>query len=311
MKTNLQSIIKIATSQFPVSSFIKNNEEFIKSQMKRAQAKGCDLIHFPEGSLSGYAGVDFQSFEDFDWEELKKSMQRIMDLARQLNIWVIVGSSHRLSGDHKPHNSLYIINDRGQMVDRYDKLFCAGNKEGTSGDLLHYTPGNHFTTFELNGVICGTLICHDYRYPELYRQLKKRNVLLVFHSYHAGNMNPERQKAMEAEVSAKYHSLNPGKTYPEITMPANMIANASNNYVWISCSNTSAKESCWGSFVVRPDGVITGKLEKNKEGLLITEINFNNSFYDSTSAWREQAINGVFHSGSKVDDIRSKERKKL
>jgi predicted amidohydrolase len=45
-------------------------------------------------------------------------MQKVLDLARQCSLWVILGSAHRLTGRHKPHNSLYIINDHGTLVDR-------------------------------------------------------------------------------------------------------------------------------------------------------------------------------------------------
>lgn len=103
-----------------------------------------------------------------------------------------------MTGRHKPHNSLYIIDDRGDLVDRYDKRFCAGDGSPNpqTGDLANYSPGNHFSVFSINGVRCGALICHDYRYPELYRQYKRRGVEVMFHFYHAGNISPERWQAM-------------------------------------------------------------------------------------------------------------------
>ena len=90
-----------------------------------------------------------------------------------------------------------------------------------------------------------------------------------------------------------------------------MISYAANNYQWISCSNTSASESCWASFVVRPDGVIVGKLDKNKPGILVTKIDLEQAFYDSTRAWRNRAIEGIFYSGKPVEDPRAENRKEL
>lgn len=303
--------ITIATSQFSVSSDIDLNMRNILTQMKEAKDLGCDVIHFPEGSLSGYAGVDFFSFQDFDWDKLKECTVEIIRRAGEWGIWVVLGSAHPLSGSHKPHNSIYIINDQGQIEDRYDKQFCAGDVFETTGDLAHYSPGDHFSTFTIKGVKCGTLICHEYRYPELYRELKKKKVDFVFHSYHAGNMDTQRKREMEAQVGEEFHPLNPGKTLPEITMPSTMISYAGNNYLWISCSNTSAKESCWASFVVRPDGVIVGRLEKNQDGILITRINTEDGFYDSTRTWRDRAMKGKYFSGEKITDPRSEDRKSL
>jgi predicted amidohydrolase len=87
-----------------------------------------------------------------------------------LGLRVVLVSAHPLTGRRKPHNSLYIIDDRGQIVDRYDKMFCSGDPSEKTGDLAHYTPGDHFSDFSIKGVRCGPLICHDYRYPGLYRE---------------------------------------------------------------------------------------------------------------------------------------------
>ncbi|KAA9162327.1 carbon-nitrogen hydrolase family protein [Amycolatopsis acidicola] len=136
---------------------------------------------------SGYAGSDFADYRGFDWSMLKSLTRRIMALAGELGIWVVLGSSHPLRGEHKPHNSLYLIDDGGRLVDRYDKRFCAGGADEDSGDLAHYTPGNHAMTWTINGVRCGALICYDFRFPELYREYKRKDVQLVFHSFHSAH----------------------------------------------------------------------------------------------------------------------------
>ena len=87
-----------------------------------------------------------------------------------------------------------------------------------------------------------------------------------------------------------------------------MQAAAASSHVWISCSNTSAKESCWPSFFVRPDGVIIGRLRRNRPGVLISNVDPAEPLYDSTIAWRERAMRGIFHSGKLVRDERSEDR---
>jgi predicted amidohydrolase len=303
--------LTVATCQFPVDPDIRRNLRYVSRQIRTTKDRGAHVAHFPEASLSGYAGVDFPSHEGFDWTLLRECTLRVLDLARQLRIWVILGSTHRLTGDHKPHNSLYIIDDRGELVDRYDKMFCAGDRSGTNGDLAHYTPGDHFSVFSIKGVRCGALICHDYRYPELYREYKRRGVQLMFHSYHAGHIPPERFKAMRDTVGDGTRTLNPGSTIPGITMPATMIAEAANNHVWISCPNSSARESCWQSFFVRPDGVVTGRLRLNTAGVLVSEVSTDEQLYDSTVDWRDRAMEGIFHSGTLVRDRRSDDRTRL
>ncbi len=298
----------VATSQFPISSNILQNTNYILRQMQFARANKADVIHFPECALSGYAGMDFDSYSSFDWDQLRISSNNIVSAAKQLSLWVVLGSSHPLSNKHKPHNCLYIINPDGKIIDRYDKMFCAGDRLGNTGDLAHYSPGNHFCVFRIKGTMCGALICHEYRYPELYRQYKKLNVQLMFHSYYAGHFSPPKFRSLKANIGKKLQTINPGATLPEITMLSSMIAASSANYMWISCSNTSARHSCWPSFMVRPDGVITGRLKRDISGVLITTINFGKKYYDSTTAWRTRAINGIFHSGKIIKDSRSSNR---
>ena len=93
-------------------------------------------------------------------------------------------------------------------------------------------------------------------------------------------------------------SLNWGASLPEITMPASMVAAAASSHFWISCSNTATRHSCFASFVVRPDGVVCAKARRHVPTVLLTQILPLEYFYDSTKAWRERAMDGVFHSGT-------------
>lgn len=300
--------LRVATCQFPVSADIAANLRCVTRQLREARNRGARVAHFPEASLSGYAGVDFASHQGFDWTLLEESVRAVFELAGTLGIWVVLGSAHRLSGEHKPHNSLYIVDDRGALVDRYDKRFCAGSASADDGDLAHYSSGDHFSVFTIDGVRCGALICHDYRYPELYREYKRRGVDLMFHSFHAGGIGAERFAAMRSYVGEALHGINPGTTLPGITQPATMIAAAGANHVWISCPNSSARTSCWPSFVVRADGVVTGRLRLHSAGVLVSEVDPAMELYDSTVAWRGNAMAGTLHSGQLVADPRSDDR---
>lgn len=300
--------LAVATCQFPTSADISANLGYVLGLMREAKRQGAEIAHFPEACLSGYAGADLPSHEDFDWPRLTNAVRCVLALAGDLRLWVVLGSAHRLTSPNKPHNSLYVIDDQGRISDRYDKRFCSGDATGTSGDLAHYSPGDHCCVFEIKGVRCGTLICVDCRYPELYREHARHSVQLVFHSFHSGHLSPERFTAMEQAVGEANHALNPATTLPGITQPAMMHAAAGSNHVWISCANSCASRSCWPSFIMRPDGVITGRLAPHKAGILVQIVDTQGHFYDSTAAWRSRAMQGILHSGTLVTDPRSKSR---
>jgi predicted amidohydrolase len=303
--------LNIATCQFPVSRDVSRNTRYVIRQIRQAGENGADIVHSCEGALSGYAGVDFDSFDEFDWALLELSTRQILEVARDVGVWVLLGSSHRLSRGRKPHNSVYLINDRGEIVDRYDKRFCAGDSSGKTGDLAHYTPGDYSCVFKIRGIRCAVLICHDYRYPELYREYKRKGADVLFHSFHAGNLGPEQLDEMQAAIGKENFHLNNGTTYPEITMPATMQSAAASSHLWISCSNTSARHSCWPAFFVRADGIVTGRLRKGSAGILMSTVDLDRPLYDSTRPWRDRAMRGVLHSGRTVRDARSRNRREL
>jgi len=259
--------IRVATCQFPVSAEVGRNGARILAQMREARGRGADVVHFCEGALSGYAGVDFASFEGYRWAALRERTERVREEAARLGIAVVAGTAHPLTGRRKPHNSVWVFDARGRIVDRYDKRFCAGDSTGRTGELAHFTPGDHPTVFRVGGVRCGVLVCHEYRYPELVRELVSRGVRLIFHSFHAANVGPKRLAAMRRQVGAEHHAVNPGTTLPEITMPASMIAAAASSHVFVSAANSSARESCFPAFFVRADGVVTKEGEKGGQQL--------------------------------------------
>ena len=280
-----EGTIRVATCQFAVSGDIKRNAAQMREQIRQAKTQGADVVHFPECALSGYAGNDFQSWDDFDWGLLVSESQAICCLAAEKKIWVIFGSAHRLSAGNLPHNCLYVIDDRGRIVDRYDKRFC------TSRDLKYYSPGNHFVVFEINGVSCGVLICYDVRFPELYRQYKMLGVECMFHCF--------------------YNARGKGPNILTTIMPATVQTRAAANYIWVSATNSSGYYQAWPSRLVQPDGVIVDSLPRNCAAVMVNEVNTQEEFYDAAGANRKRAIEGILHSGCVIKHPRSANRKQF
>jgi len=109
--------LRVASCQFPVSEDIAKNATYIRRYAKRAADAGAHLLHTSETCLSGYAGVDFDSFKGFDWELLREETSRLRELAKELGIWMVLGSGHFLDGKTKPTNCLYLIDPKGKIVD--------------------------------------------------------------------------------------------------------------------------------------------------------------------------------------------------
>jgi predicted amidohydrolase len=273
--------LKIATCQFAVGSDIQRNGRQIYKFLHKARKAGADIVHFSECALSGYVGTDFPSFAGFDWDLLREETEKIMSLASKLGLWVVLGSTHRLTEPNKPYNSLYLINPKGKIVDRYDKRFC------TKGDLRRLTPGNRFVFFTINRVKCSLLICFDLRFPEIYRELYKQKVNCIFQSFY---------NARQSEPSLHTH-----------IMRQTMQAHAATNHFWISMSNASGYYSPYPSCFIQPDGVIVRQLKMNRPGLMINTVDLSKKFYDPMADFRDLAIAGTLSNGpAEINDPRSK-----
>jgi predicted amidohydrolase len=213
-----------------------------------------------------------------------------MALAARLHLWVVLGSTHRLTEPNKPHNSLYLIGPDGKIVDRYDKRF------GTPGDLKRLTPGDRFVNFTVNGVKCSLLICFDLRFPELYRELYKHKVQCIFQSFYNA-----RQKGPSV------HTQIMRQTMQCRAATQTMQCRAATNHFWVSLSNSSGYYSPYPSCFIQPDGVIVRQLRMNRPGLMVNKVDLRKKFYDPMADFRDMAIGGKLNNGGQaVNDPRSR-----
>jgi predicted amidohydrolase len=120
------------------------------------------------------------------------------------------------------------------------------------------------------------LICHEWRYPELYREYYLLQAKVIFQSWYDGNQSLE-----------KYQKE--GKHLGELIMGAAR-GYAANNNLWISGSNTSRKESSFPCFVIRPDGKILNKPGRNRAGIVLSRIDTNKKFHDPSAHLRDDLL---------------------
>lgn len=281
--------LKVATCQFPVSGDVHKNAKFIKDFIKEAAAQKADIVHFSEASLTGYPPVDFQSFDNYDWDALSKETFAIMALAKQYNIWVVLGSAHYIDSNEKPTNCLYVISNKGEIVDRYDKSML------TDTDLTFYTPGNHIVIININGFECGFLICYDSCFPEMYNIYRHRGVEIMFHSF--------------------YNARHNGKTILDDVIPAEIRVRASDNAMWVVANNSSGQYSSWPTCIARPDGSLD-TLQRGVSGILYREFP-DNKIMTGFPSWTHNnkmmklPEQEVYHNGIPSNNPRALDTKSL
>lgn len=141
-------------------------------ELAREAAKNHDLIVLPEVWTTGYSlGKINEIAETLDGP----SITALQEIARENSCTILAGSI-AMKHDGKTFNTSVAINKAGKVVNLYDKVHLFGmfNEE------KFFAPGNNFNVFELDGLTCGSTICYDLRFPELYRHLAIGGAKIIF-----------------------------------------------------------------------------------------------------------------------------------
>jgi predicted amidohydrolase len=73
----------------------------------------------PEHRLPSGGGF-FASWDLVEWDALVHELRQVTSLAREIGLWVVAGSCHRLTSPHRLYSSLYVISAQGELVTRLD-----------------------------------------------------------------------------------------------------------------------------------------------------------------------------------------------
>lgn len=183
---------RIAVAQICSGRNPKKNIALITKFIKRAKARGARLVAFPE--VCNIMERDKNTaWNVLFYEEEDPYLITIRDLARELGLWVLLGSYLlRARGanddDKKFHNRSLLISDKGDIAAHYDKihLFDIDLADGESyRESLSVVAGRNVVTcdgpFDAGefGKL-GLTICYDLRFPYLYRKLNHMGAGVIF-----------------------------------------------------------------------------------------------------------------------------------
>src|SRR5262249_7766287 len=125
-------------------------------------------------------------------------------------------------------NSAVVIDPSGKVLERYHKVQLAESWP---------EPGDHLSVFQVDGVPCSAIICHDERYPELVRLPVLAGARVVFY------LSPEAGWRAENKITP---------------YRAQVQARAVENTVYVVHANAPANPDATGSHgqsrLVAPDG---------------------------------------------------------
>ena len=250
--------MKVACIQLSSGENYNKNFKQIISYINQAINNKSDLIITPETSsiITSNKKILFNNTYTMNKDPLIKEIKKISKKTKQ---WILIGSLP-IKDKNKYRNRSIMIGPKGNIVAYYDKIKMFDvklqNKEKHQ-ESKTYKPGKRLVTVNLPWGKIGLTICFDLRFPEIYRNLSKKNLHFI------------SVPSAFTKVTGKKHWLDLLK------------ARAIENFCYIFApnqtgKNTKKRETFGHSTIISPDGKII-KLKRSGTGVLYANINPNES----------------------------------
>ena len=233
-------------------NYNKNFKQIIKLINQSIKNKA-DLIITPETTslITSDKKILYKNTFKMNADPLIK---KVKEIAKQNKKWILLGSLP-IKDKTKYRNRSIMINPNGKIVAYYDKIKMFDvklpNKE-QHNESKTFKPGNKLVSVKLPWGRLGLTICFDLRFPEIYRNLSKKNLNFI------------TVPSAFTKITGKKHWL------------ALLKARAIENFCYIFAPNqvgrnTKKRETFGHSVIISPDGKIL-KLKKKGVGIIYYNI---------------------------------------
>ena len=157
-------MIRVVICQVPIRERGLTLEEKL-SIMK----KGADIVCLPEYFLMPAESTDYSLLASkYEW-----NIKYLARLSRDLNTTIVGGTVAVRTGD-RMYNTCFVFS-KGYRIGSYRKVHpTVGERE------KGISPGEQYTSWKVNGVRIGVLICADVLHSESFEEMKRQSVDIVF-----------------------------------------------------------------------------------------------------------------------------------
>ena len=246
--------MRVACIQLSSGENYNKNIKDIINFINKAIKKKSDLIITPETSsiITSDKKVLFKNSFTMQKDPLIKIIKLI---SKKYKKWILIGSLPIRDGKKLRNRSL-LIGPKGKLIKYYDKINMFDvkiSKKEQHKESKTFKAGKKMVTANLPWGRIGLTICYDLRFPELYRNLSKRNLNFI-------------------TVPSAFTKFTGQKHWLEL-----LKARAIENFCFIfapnqSGKNTARRETFGHSAIISPDGKIL-KLKKYGKGIIYSDIN--------------------------------------
>ncbi len=171
--TDTQASFRVGLIQMRSGRSPQANLDAAVKLIGQAREAGADYVQTPE--MTNIMETDRQRmFAAIVAEEQDPCVATLRELARKLKLYVHIGSLAIKVSSDKAANRSFLIDPRGEIVARYDKIhmFDVDLANGESyRESRNFRPGELAVLTDLPWGRFGLTVCYDLRFPSLYRAL--------------------------------------------------------------------------------------------------------------------------------------------
>jgi predicted amidohydrolase len=171
--TDLTNTFRAALVQMCSGRDVARNLKDATALIREAASGGASYVQTPE--VTTLMELErARLFAAAEPESGNAALRHFTDLARELSLWLHIGSMVVKVSDTKLANRAFLISPTGEVTARYDKIHMF-DVDLPNGEVYresaNYEPGKHAVVADLPWGKLGFSICYDLRFPYLYRAL--------------------------------------------------------------------------------------------------------------------------------------------
>ncbi len=239
-----------ACIQLNAQDDINAGMEMAQQYVREAVSKGANFITLPENA--------------FYMQEPGKGAPPSPDaaialcsaLARELKIWLLIGSVQMPAAENKSCNRSLLIDDQGNIVAHYDKihLFDVTLKNGEHyHESARIAGGDKAVIAQMPWGKLGMTVCYDVRFPHLYRTLAQAGADFL-------------------SVPAAF-TVTTGTAHWHVLLRTRAIENGCYVFAPAQCGSHPGNRHTYGhSLIVAPWGEIIAEASADKTGIITATI---------------------------------------
>jgi len=175
------SIFRAACVQLRSSDDMVENIRVTTNLVREAKGRGAQFIATPENTTlmapDGGAKLERSLPEDRD-----PALPAFRALAKELDVWLLIGSLAIKVSDSKTANRSFLIDPSGRVAAQYDKIHMF-DVDLPSGEIYRESNtvagGSRAVIADLPWGKVGLTICYDLRFPKLYRMLAQNGAFML------------------------------------------------------------------------------------------------------------------------------------